>query len=164
MQLIDYIIPTGVRGFVVIGLLAAVMSTADSDLNITSITLIKDFIQPIFKINNQNRMLLLARVINILVGSLAIITALQFEHVTDLVIFISGFWGPVILVPLILALFNYIISKKAFIISCFAGAIGFILWESIYATTTSVRGVFVGTIINFFCFILFYTINTNRNT
>src|SRR5690606_13344904 len=37
--LIDHIIPVGIQGIVVTGLLAAVMSTADSDLNITSITL-----------------------------------------------------------------------------------------------------------------------------
>ena len=54
-HLIDHIIPVGIRGFVVIGLLAAVMSTADSDLNITSVTLVKDFLSPIFLIKNQQK-------------------------------------------------------------------------------------------------------------
>ncbi|MEM6338790.1 MAG: sodium:solute symporter family protein, partial [Pseudomonadota bacterium] len=150
-QLIDHIIPVGIQGFVVVGLLAAVMSTADSDLNITSITLVKDFLKPIFKISQQNRMLFFARIINVLIGSLAIIIALCFDRVADLVIFIAGFWGPVILTPLIFALFNIVISKKAFAISCLAGAIGFIGWETIFSTSINFKGVFVGTVINLVC-------------
>ncbi len=155
-QLIEHIIPVGIQGFVVVGLLAAVMSTADSDLNITSITLVKDFLKPIFNISQQSRMLFLARIINVLIGSLAIIIALCFDRVADLVIFIAGFWGPVILTPLIFALFNVVISKRAFAISCLTGAIGFIGWETIFSTTTNFKGVFVGTAINLACFMLFY--------
>ena len=155
-QLIDHIIPVGIQGFVVVGLLAAVMSTADSDLNITSITLVKDFLKPIFKISQQSRMLFFARIINVLIGSLAIIIALCFDRVADLVIFIAGFWGPVILTPLIFALFNIVISKRAFAISCLAGAIGFIGWETIFSTSINFKGVFVGTVINLVCFMLFY--------
>ena len=115
------------------------MSTADSDLNITSITLVKDFLKPIFKISQQNRMLFFARIINVLIGSLAIIIARCFDRVADLVIFIAGFWGPVILTPLIFALFNIVISKKAFAISCLAGAIGFIGWETIFSTSARIK-------------------------
>lgn len=163
-QLIDHIIPVGIQGLVVVGLLAAVMSTADSDLNITSITLVKDFLKPIFQINDQSRMLYLARTINILIGSLAILIALCFNRVADLVIFIAGFWGPVILVPLVLALFNIVISKKAFAISCIAGAVGFIGWETIFSTTINLKGVFVGTVVNLTCFIVFYMLGSKPHT
>lgn len=160
-QLIDYIIPVGIQGLVVVGLLAAVMSTADSDLNITSITLVKDFLKPIFQMSDQNRMLYLARSINIVIGSFAILIALCFNRVADLVIFIASFWGPVILVPLIFALFDIVISKKAFAISCLAGAIGFIGWETIFSTTINLKGVFVGTMVNLVCFIVFYILRSN---
>lgn len=163
-QLIDHIIPVGIQGFVVVGLLAAVMSTADSDLNITSITLVKDFLKPIFQISNQSRMLFLARIINVLIGSLAIIIALCFDRVADLVIFIAGFWGPVILTPLVLALFNIVISKRAFAISCLAGAIGFIGWETIFSTTINFKGVFVGTMVNLICFMLLYILGSHPST
>ena len=155
-QLIDHIIPVGIQGLVVVGLLAAVMSTADSDLNITSITLVKDFLQPIFHILDQDKMLFFARIINVLIGSLAIIIALCFDKVADLVIFIAGFWGPVILTPLILALFDIVISKKAFAISCLCGASSFLIWETIYSTSINFKGVFVGTVANFICFMFFY--------
>jgi Na+/proline symporter len=155
-HLIDQIIPSGIQGLVVVGLLAAVMSTADSDLHLTSVTIVKDFISPNFKIENQTYMLKLARFINITIGSLAIIIALCFDRVADLVIFISGFWGPVILAPLILALFNIIISKRAFTISCLSGASSFIIWEIYYSTSINFKGVFVGTMVNLIIFIIFY--------
>ncbi len=157
-QLIDHIIPVGIQGFVVVGLLAAVMSTADSDLNITSITLVKDFLKPIFQIQDQNRMLFFARIINILIGSLAIIIALCFNRVADLVIFIAGFWGPVILAPLILALFDIVISKKALALSCLFGAASFIIWETMFSTTINFKGVFVGTMMNLICFMICYVL------
>jgi solute:Na+ symporter, SSS family len=156
-MLIEHIIPNGIQGLVVVGLLAAVMSTADSDLNITSITLVKDFLKPIFGIKEQSKMLFFARLINILVGSIAIIIALYFDRVADLVIFIAGFWGPVILAPLILALFGIIVGKKSFVISCLFGAISFISWEVLFSTATNFKGVFIGTVVNLTCFVIFYS-------
>jgi len=154
--LIDHIIPVGIQGFVVVGLLAAVMSTADSDLNITSITLVKDILGPIFSMNNQNNKLLLVRIINVLTGSLAIIIALSFSKVVDLVIFIAGFWGPVVLVPFVFALFDIVISKEGFICSCFCGASSFILWEKFFAHPFSLKGVFIGTMVNLTVFLIHY--------
>lgn len=157
--LIDHIIPVGIQGIVVVGLLAAVMSTADSDLNITSITLVKDFLSPIFAIKDQQKMLIFARIINVIVGSLAIFIALKFTRVVDLVIFIAGFWGPIVITPLVLALFNIVISKKGLVCACFAGMTSFIIWENWFATSYSFKGVFIGTMANLLVFMLFYFIN-----
>jgi len=154
--LIDHIIPVGIQGVVVVGLLAAVMSTADSDLNITSVTLVKDFLSPIFSINNQQKLLLLARIINIIIGSLAILIALTFTRVVDLVIFIAGFWGPVVITPLVLALFDIVISKKGMMCACIAGITSFIVWEKYFAAQYSFKGVFIGTMTNLIIFMLFY--------
>jgi Na+/proline symporter len=158
--MIDSIIPSGIQGVVIVGLLAAVMSTADSDLNITSITLVKDFLNPIFKIKNQQRMLLLARLINITIGSCSIIVALAFDKVVDLVIFIAGFWGPIVIVPLVLALFNITIGKKGFILTCASGAISFLIWEIYFAYGYSFKGVFIGTMVNLLVFMICYLLRT----
>ena len=152
--LIDSIIPTGIQGFVVVGFLAAVMSTADSDLNVTSVTLVKDFLDPIFKIKDQQKMLKIARISNILIGSFAIIIALKFTVVVDLVIFISGFWAPIIIVPLVFALFDITIARRMMIISCLSGAISFVIWEQFYANELSFKGVFVGTMVNLVVFLI----------
>ena len=156
--LIDHIIPVGVRGVVIAGLLAAVMSTADSDLNITSITLVKDFFKPIFNLSNQGKMLIIARITNIIIGSLAIFIALRFNSVVDLVIFIAGFWGPIILVPLIFGLYDITIPKFALIFTCFSGGTSFLLWEYFMAATNNLKSVFVGTLMSFIVFMIFVII------
>ena len=92
--LINQIIPTLMQGIVMSGLLAAVMSTAESELNVTSIAIVKDIINRIFKVKNQQKLLLIVRIINVIIGSFAIIVALKFSNVIDLVVFFTGFWGP----------------------------------------------------------------------
>ncbi|MCC8417234.1 MAG: sodium:solute symporter family protein [Rickettsia endosymbiont of Bryobia graminum] len=144
--LIDQIIPTGLKGLVIVGMLAAVMSTADSDLNITTITLVKDLLNPMFNIQDQKKLLLIARIANVIIGSSAILLSLRFNNVIDLVVFITGFWGPIILVPLVFALFDITISKTMMVISGIGGATIFLVWEIFIAHQFyGLRGVFVGT-------------------
>ena len=156
--LIDHIIPVGIQGIVVVGLLAAVMSTADSDLNITSVTIVKDILNPLFAVKNQNSMLLLARIMNVLIGSIAIVVALCFSKVVDLVIFVVGFWSPIVLVPMIFGLFGITIGKRDFIISCATGAITFVAWQLYFEEHFFLKGVFVGTIAHLLIFLAFYSV------
>lgn len=157
--LIDHIIPIGIQGIVIVGLLASVMSTADADLNICSVTIVKDIIGSLFEIKNQKRLLLIARIANLLIGSLAILIALSFQSVIDLVIFTAGFWGPVAIIPLLFALFGITIPKKAMIFSSLLGAITFIIWEKYFAHPYSFKGVFIGTVTHLCIFILIYYFN-----
>lgn len=151
--LIEQIVPSGLQGFVIIGFLAAVMSTADSDLNITTISLIKDLLNPLLKIQDQRKLLTIARITNVIIGSSAIIISLRFNNVIDLVVFITGFWGPIILVPLIFALFEITISTRMMIISGNIGAITFLIWEYYVARQFyGIRGVFVGTLASLIIF------------
>ncbi|WP_375326799.1 sodium:solute symporter [Candidatus Tisiphia endosymbiont of Nemotelus uliginosus] len=144
--LIGQVVPAGLQGIVIIGLLAAVMSTADSDLNITTIALIKDLLNPLLKIQDQGRLLIIARITNVLIGSIAIIISLKFNNVIDLVVFITGFWGPIILIPLIFSLFGITISTFMMVISGSIGSITFLMWENLGGRQWyGVRGVFVGT-------------------
>lgn len=154
--LINDITPVGIQGIVIVGLLAAVMSTADSDLNVTTVALVKDIFEPIFGLHNQNKLLLVARFANILLGSLAIFISLCFESVVDLVIFISGLWGPVVLVPLIFALYDRVIPKTMMLVSAFFGTFAFFAWEAYYSSPTSLKGVFIGTMVSFFIFVITY--------
>lgn len=148
--LINQIIPPFIQGIVISGLFAAVMSTADSDLNVTSIALVKDIINPVLKVKNQQKLLLIARVINVIIGSFAIIVALKFSNVIDLVVFFTGFWGPVILVPLVTTLFGIRVPKHIMVLSSLSGAVSFLLWEyySLSLQYFNLRGVFIGTVVS----------------
>ena len=160
--LINQIIPPLIQGLVISGLLAAVMSTADSDLNVTSIAIVKDIINPILKVKNGQKLLLIARIINVAIGSLAIIAALKFSNVIDLVVFFTGFWGPVILVPLVTTLFNIRVPTQIMVLSSASGAATFLLWEhySLSLQYFNLRGVFIGTIVS--CLIFVLAIMTNK--
>ena len=154
--LINQVIPPLIQGIVISGLLAAVMSTADSDLNVTSIAIVKDIISPIFKVKNEQKLLLIAQVINVIIGSLAIIVALKFNNVIDLVVFFTGFWGPVILVPLVTTFFGIAVQKKIMILSSISGTAAFLIWEyySLSIQYFNLKGVFIGTIANLIIFSL----------
>lgn len=161
--LIDQIIPVGIQGLVVVGLLAAVMSTADSDLNIISITLTKDIIQPIFSVEGMY-LARIARFANVLMGGLAIIVALNFSKIVDLVIFVSGFWGPITLVPLIMGLYNIKISQFGYVFSAVIGVMTFLLWSSFVETEIGLKSSFIGTLANLVSFILFWSIQQKSNS
>lgn len=159
-RMIDLIIPIGIKGVVISGLLASVTSTASSDLNIASISIINDIFRPIAHIYKQDILLRLAQIMTVVIGSLAIIIALLFEHVVDLVIFSASFWSPMILVPLIACLFDIKIPLYAFLTCVIVGFLSFILWEY-YALIPTLKGVFIGTFANFICFLFFKKILRN---
>ena len=154
--MIDSIIPVGLKGLVVAGLLAAVMSTADSDLNIASISMINDIFRPIFKINKQGFLLFLAKITTLILGSGAILLALWFNNVVDLVIFAAGFWAPMILVPFVGALFGFVIPIRSFVITSLCGMISFVAWEY-FNSASDLKGVFAGTVMSYLLFGCFYS-------
>ncbi|WP_341791563.1 sodium:solute symporter family protein [Rickettsia endosymbiont of Gonocerus acuteangulatus] len=159
--LINQIIPPLIQGLVISGLLAAVMSTTDSDLNVTSIAIVKDIINPILKVKNGQKLLLIARIINVVIGSLAIIAALKFSNVIDLVVFFTGFWGPVILVPLVTTLFSIRVPTQIMVLSSVSGAATFLLWEhySLSLQYFNLKGVFIGTMVSCLIFTLAVVLN-----
>lgn len=152
--LIDQIIPTGLKGLIVVGLLATVMSTADSDLNVTSVSLIKDIFIPVFGERNQQNLLQLARIANVIVGSFAIFIALKYTNIVDLVIFVAGFWGPIVVLPLLFALFSIRLSPTALILNFVISPVICVIWEYYFAVTYNLRGVFVTTAISLLFFLL----------
>lgn len=157
--MIDNIIPIGIKGFVVVGLLSAVMSTADSDLNIASISIVKDIFVPLSHSSDQEKLILYARIVTVVIGSLSILLALRFHSVVDLVIFAAGFWAPMVLVPFVAALFDIVVSKKDFIITSLIGIVSFILWEY-FSVIPELKGVFVGTM----CSAIYFCIARARNS
>lgn len=161
-MLIDELIPTGLKGLVIIGLLAAVTSTADSDLNITTISFIKDIIKPSFTVKDQSSLLKLARVANFFIGFIAIYISLRFENVIDLIIFFAGFWGSLILVPLIFSLWNIKLKIPQFLFCCLIGLLAFVFSEFFYNNIIFIKPVFIGTLFNLITFLamIFYNYNT----
>jgi SSS family solute:Na+ symporter len=131
LYLIDNILPAGIKGLAVSGLLAVVMSTADSYLNVTSAYIAHDIVRPI-KILSDKEELSLMRWVTVLTGSFAVVMALAFESIYELVLFSYNFWIPIIVVPLLMVILGYDCGKLPFYTSAFAGVTTFVLWDVVY--------------------------------
>ena len=98
--LVQDFIPIGMKGFVIAGLLAVIMSTADTELNTGSVALVHDVIKKISttKIAESR----LASITTFVMGVIAMITAMQFSSILDAMLFTFLLWYPVMICPLIL--------------------------------------------------------------
>jgi hypothetical protein len=153
LHLIENIIPIGLRGMVIIGLLAAVMSTSDSELNIASISLINDVFGPLFKLHDNRVMLLFTQIATLIVGSLAIFLALKFNNTVDLVLFVAGFWLPLIVVPFVACLYGITVSNIGLLVCGLVGFSAFAYWQIYFADIMNLKSAFIGLIANLACFI-----------
>lgn len=90
------LIPDGVKGIVLAGLIAAIMSSVDSALNGTSALIVIDFIQPVRKDLTEDQLVKYGRVTTILIMAFA------------------GLWAP--LIENFQGLFNYLQQVLSFVV------------------------------------------------
>jgi len=155
LSFIDNVIPAGLKGLVILGLMAAVMSTADSELNVASISLTNDVFTPLFKLHDTKIILLFTQVSTLIIGIFAIFLALQFDNTVDLILFVAGFWLPVIPAPFIASLYNITISSLGLMLCAISGISSFTYWQMTFADESKLKSAFVGFVVNATCFTLF---------
>lgn len=164
LELINLLTPVGVKGIIIIGLFSIIMSTADSYLNMFSVSTMNDIIKPLnFRLSTKIE-LLYTRIITLIAGTLAVLMALYFKNIFELAIYSTNFWGPIIVAPLLLGIFGIKGSNRAFIYGVLAGIAVFTLWELlqlkdktyIYSTIPSVAA-------NLLTFLLYSKFRDNKN-
>jgi len=97
IYLIDTILPIGIKGLVIAGMLAVTMSTADSFINTAGISLVHDVIRPLKKEKmSDDKELFLTRLLTSFIGILSIFAAISFKSITDIVLFTLKFWAPIV--------------------------------------------------------------------
>jgi SSS family solute:Na+ symporter len=158
--LINEIVPTGLKGLVFCGILGALMSTADSNLHIASVSFIYDVVAPIFKFNNFYKMII-TRIFIIFFGVSSILIALQFQNVIDLVIFMSGFWGAIMFAPLLFMFYDIHVQKWQFFVSIASGIFG-LIYAEIFLHDFIIKPSFIGAVINFVVFSAFYIVPRDK--
>ncbi len=154
IELIDKVLPIGVRGVAVAGLLAAVMSTADSDLNVVSTTMINDIILPFKKENfSEKTAILLARISTVLIGMFSILMALKLKNIFAIVMYAYLFLWPIALPPLLAGFFYREGSSKTFLISSCSGLLVTCFWK-FFLSETQIHAALPGIIANGIVFLL----------
>jgi Na+/proline symporter len=149
------LLPIGLKGFAIAGLIAIVMSTADSFLNSASILLVNDTIMPLTKKElSNNTQLRIAQMATILIGSLSIIATFAFKSVFDIMMLSKLFWTPVIVIPFVTSVLGFAVDRKSFWVGALGAAIVVITWqifklEKVMIITSTLPGI-IGNFIFFF--------------
>lgn len=121
-HLINVYLPVGIKGFLIAGILAAIMSTADSWLNTASIVCAHDIIKKMFPQMSSKAELLAARVSLFIISGFAAFMAISNNETVYASWLVLGFWSPVILIPLCAGFLRFRTNSISFI-GAFAMAI-----------------------------------------
>jgi SSS family solute:Na+ symporter len=110
---VQTVLPIGIKGLAIAGILAAIMSSADAFLNSAGISLVNDVINKL-KINKSKQSVVQYRNITIALGVFSLLIGASFVSVMDLLLFSYQFWTPIVVIPLIYILFRKPLTKKSF--------------------------------------------------
>lgn len=148
LNVLNYSLPTVVKGFAITGVLAVIMSTADSFLNVSSIAVTRDIISVLrtSKMSDKSE-LLLSRGITVLLGIVSIYVATMFYSMIDFGLYFSNFWTPTVVAPMFLYLFNLKTDIKTYLVSVAVGFVSIIIFRysvpGDYVVISQIVGAFV---------------------
>lgn len=153
MYIIDHYSYNGLKGFVLVGILAITMSTADSWINISSVTFANDFCKPL-NIKSRVDSLFLSRYFSVFIGSFSVVLAITADNLLELLLLIGNFFCPIVGPILLLGIFGMRGSEKAALSAIFAGVVGTIAWRLYFQDSTGVDSVIPGSFANFVAFLV----------
>jgi SSS family solute:Na+ symporter len=152
---INEVLPMGLKGLVVAGIISIVMSSADSFLNSAAVAFTNDLVNPLRRRPLTERQgLVLAKVVNLLVGILAVVFAVRSKSVLDILIYAYNFWSPIILVPLVAALMGFRATMGSFLGGAGAGIAAVVVWNGVLGAPGGMDGLIVGVACNLAVFSL----------
>ena len=144
--------PVGVRGVIMAAAMAAVMSTASSEIMGTATVAYNDLISNYKENLTEKQGILITRIIAIVVGLLAIVCALWIQSVLVALDVAYAFISGCVFVPLVFAFLLRKVSAKAGLLSLlgsFVTVIAFMIKDGLAATTPIMFGMLVSALIFF---------------
>jgi len=154
-QLVVTVLPPVVKGLVIAGILAVVMSSGDSFLNAAAIAFVNDIVRPLGGERLSARIHLgLARLVTFAIGILSVILALTIESLLDILIFAYTYWAPVIVVPLVATILGHPRGTRNFIAGAIGGFVTALIWNEVFDKPLLIEGFVIGAAINLSLFML----------
>lgn len=145
---IKTVMPVGLKGLAIAGLLAVLMSSSDCFLNAAAISMIEDVINPLKKIPFEPQSeLLCARLVTVVVGCFAALFALSAKSAIDILLLAYNFWTPFILVPLAAGILGYHAKASVFWWSAVGGILATCFWE-FQIQDSLFNGAIIGIVVN----------------
>ena len=150
---LDKSLPPIMKGFAVIGVLAVIMSSADSHINVASISVTRDIALILFPNMSNKSQLILARICTVILGTGAIILATSMHRVIDFWVYCAKFWMPMITAPMILYLLNIRTNIKQYVFSAVLGVLATAINKSFGLKELSTCSPIIGmlTTMSIFC-------------
>lgn len=153
---INSVLPVGIKGLAIAGMLAVVMSSADAFLNAAAISITHDVLKPIGKEKFTHQVeLRWSQLMTVIVGILGAGFAITTKSALDILLLAYNFWTPFILVPLVAGILGLRASSTAFWWGCIAGISSTCLWL-FYMGETVLNGAIIGIAANL---IVFYSVH-----
>tara|TARA_A100001015_G_scaffold313533_1_gene420973 strand:+ start:19 stop:1398 length:1380 start_codon:yes stop_codon:yes gene_type:complete len=140
--------PLFVRGIIVASLIAIIMSSASGFLNSASIVFVNDILKPMRVSTKSINLLRCAQLTTIVVGIGAVMFALLIHNVLDILLVSYNFWAPVMLVPLIAAIFQCNVNAYDFIVGAVSGVIAMALWAYLLNRPFGISPLVIGVMFN----------------
>jgi len=141
------ILPIGLTGLTLAGVLSVMMSSADSYLLVSTQAIIGDIVKPKFKTIDEKKELILSRICSIVFGIFAFVVAIFFKSAYDALMFGWTFYAATLGVPCLLT----IIWKKATTPGIISGmATGFVIsivWK-LLGSPLGIGSTIIGVVLN----------------
>lgn len=128
-NVVENVFPFSIVAFMIITLLAAVISSADSFLIAGSSSIVNDIIKPNVKDSAQSNMLLYSRISVLIVSIIALVLALAIPGLVNLMVTGTAMSVSGLLAPVIFGLFWKRPTKVAGITAMWAGLGSAVIWQ-----------------------------------
>lgn len=152
---VNTVLPIGLKGLVIAGIISIVMSSADSFLNSAAIAFTHDVVKPLREENlSEKHELLLSKIVTLFVGVTAIVFAVKIKSILGILLYTYNFWSPIVLVPLIAVILGIKASARDFVAGAVAGITGVLVWNIIFDGPGGIDGLLIGILCNFVVFSL----------
>ena len=112
---VDHYLPVGIRGFMITGLLAIIMSSQDSFLNTTSTLISHDICKKINPSLTEKQGLFIARISCVFISMISISLIFMNKNIMEVIWLVDNFWDPLLTTPFIAGLLGIRIPRKSFI-------------------------------------------------
>lgn len=128
-MVINRVLPVGIKGLVLAGLIAAFMSTFDSTLNVAASYIVNDLVKPVWKKASPKNLIFVSYVSTMVIVILGIIISLRTEQIRDIWNPINFALGAALIAPALIAPYWWRIGGWT---HCFSGLITLIAAFGVY--------------------------------
>lgn len=148
---ITEILPTPIKGLAIAGMLAVIMSTADSILNTTTVLVLQDILPVIRskRITEKQKVYYMVFT-TLLLGILSILVAFTMKSIIDIIIYFGSFYMAVITVPLLVGILKAKVSSLAFHLNGVISLSTVFLLDLILGAEFHYVNILIGMLLGFF--------------